>query len=235
MKKSLLPRHPAQRQQSSTRDHPERLPNRAGAALQPDSFNLGVGRLLLCLGVIGTCVEVFTSTRAIMIEFLKNPGTVDPGWWIKLGLSAFFAFAVEAGQFTLVVNLHDSWINLLEGHPQRAFISQGEVSFQMILLLAFEFGGAGVNCWWNIVFFGSITTSSFLISIGCVVLLFASILMWPLGMKIIRNAKRRLHTAKKLAAAYRAREERGAIGHAYHVSPVVESEPGRSLVPYQER
>lgn len=231
MPKSLLPFHrPAQQQ--STRDHPEKMPNRAGAALQPDSFNLGVGRLLLYMGVLGTIIEVFTSTVAILIEFLGHPGTSDPGWWAKLGLSVFFALAVEAGQFTLVVNLHDSWINLLEGHPERAFVSQGEVSLQLILLWIFEFGGAGINTWWNIVFLSSITTSAFLISTGCVVLLFASILMWPLGIKVTRNAKRRQRLAKHVAASQRAQQ---AIHHTYNVSPVVESDrPGRGLIPYQE-
>ena len=130
--------------------------------------------------------------------------------------------------FTLVVNLHDSWIHVFEGHPEKAFVSKGEVNLQMALLLVFEFGGAGVNAWWNIIFFGSITTSSFLISTGCVVLLFSSLLMWPLGIKVVRNAKRRKRLAKHVAA--------GRVqAMAYHVSPVVESEPGRSLVPYQER
>lgn len=233
MPKSLLPFHHPTQQQQSTRDHPEKMPNRAGAALQPDIFNLGVGRALLYLGVTGTITEVFTSTLAIMIEFLGHPGTSDPGWLVKLGLSVFFALCFEAGQFTLVVNLHDSWINLLEGHPEKAFVSQGEVSLQIILLWIFEFGSAGINVWWNIVALSSITTSAFLISTGCIVLLFASIVMWPLGIKVTRNAKRRQRLAKKVAAAQLAGRERQHMHPACRVSPVVESDPGRDLVPYE--
>lgn len=233
MPKSLLPFHPSGGQQPSRREFPEQLPSRAGAALQVDSFNLGVGRLLLYLGVLGTCIEVFTSTKAILLEFLSNPGTTDPGWWIKLGFSSFFALAVEAGMLTLVVNLRDSWLNIFTGHPERAFVSQGEVNIQMLLLLVFELGGAGINAWWNIIFFGSITTSPFLISTGCIVLLLCSLLMWPLGIKVVRNAKRRKRLAKRVAADTAARQERQAVRHASRVSPVVDADQ-RGLIPYQE-
>src|SRR5260370_1244217 len=77
-------------------------PQRAGAALQLDGFSLIVGRFLLWLGVIGTLIEVGTSTRAIMITFLSNPGPTDPGWGWELGLSLFFSLAIESGMLTLV-------------------------------------------------------------------------------------------------------------------------------------
>lgn len=227
-KRSLLPMNTASRQNTSNDSYqPEPLPNRRGAALQLDEFNLFVGRALVFLGVVGNLIEIGTSTRAMMIRFLDNPGADNPGFWAKFGISLFVALVFQAAMWTLVVNLNDSWINIFEGHPDKAFVTKGEVNLHMLILFIFEWGGAAINCICDVIFLSSITSDSFIISIGTSALLLSSILMWPLGWKIVRNAKRRRRAVQLLARA------RSAQLDAVRVTPVVESTPGTKLTRYQ--
>jgi hypothetical protein len=234
-RKSLLPLNTTQQQQN-TRDHPEPLPNRRGAALQLDEFNLFVGRTLVVLGVLGNVIEFGTSTKAIMIKFLQNPGTEDPGFWAKLGLALFIAAFFQSALWTLVVNLNDSWINIFEGHPEKAFVTKGEVSLHTVMLGVFEFGGAGINAWWDIIFFGSITTAPFIISIGTAALVLSSILLWPLGWKISRHAKRRMMAAKRMAQQMAQQLAAEQLRNAVNVTPIVDSRPGSTtLIRYRDQ
>ena len=198
--KSLLPVPATQRQQQSNdRDMPEPLANRRGAALQLDEFNLFVGRSLVFLGVVGNLCEIATSTMAMMIRLLQHPGIENPGFWPKLGLSLFVALVFQTAMWTLVVNLSDSWISIFEGHPEKAFVTKGEVNMHLLFLVIFEFGGAAINGMCDVVFFGNITSDPFFMSIGTAALILSSILMWPLGWKIVRNARRRIRAAKAFA------------------------------------
>lgn len=234
-RKSLLPLNATQQQQQSTRDHPEPLPNRRGAALQLDEFNLFVGRSLVFLGILGNVIEFGTSTMAIMIKFMQNPGSEDPGFWAKLGLSLFIAAIFQSAMWTLVVNLNDSWINIFEGHPDKAFVTKGEVSLHIVMLSVFEFGGAGINAWWDIIFFGSITTEAFVISVGTAALVLSSILLWPLGWKIARHARRRRMAAKRLALQLAQQTEAERLRNSVNVSPIVESNRSTSLIRYRDQ
>jgi hypothetical protein len=221
--RSLLPISPAQqRSQQNNHDMPERLPNRSGAALQLDEFNLFVGRALVFLGIVGNLAEIYTSAKAMLIRILENPGSTDPGFWPRIGIAAFFALVYQAAMWTLVVNLNDSWINIFEGHPEKAFVTKGEVNMHILLLVIFEFGGAAINGICDIIFLGSITTDSLIISIGTAALILSSVLMWPLGWKIVRNAKRRIRSAKAKARELASRAEAAAARAGTNVTPIVE-------------
>ena len=218
--KSLLP-VPVSQQQSN-RDMPERLPNRSGAALQLDEFNLFVGRALVFLGIAGNVAEIYTSAKAMLIRLLNNPGATDPGFWPRIGIAAFIALVFQAAMWTLVVNLNDSWISIFEGHPEKAFVTKGEVNLHLLLLVIFEFGGAAINGICDVVFFSSITTDPFMTSIGTAALILSSILMWPLGWKIVRNAKRRIRSARAKARELASKAEAAAARAGTNVTPIVE-------------
>jgi hypothetical protein len=217
--KSLLP-VPVSQQRSNDRDMPERLPNRSGAALQLDEFNLFVGRALVFLGIVGNAAEIYTSGKAILIRLLQNPGPTDPGFWPRIGIAGFIALVFQAAMWTLVVNLNDSWISIFEGHPERAFVTKGEVSLHILLLVIFEFGGAAINGVCDVVFFGSITTDPYITSIGTAALILSSILMWPLGWKIVRNAKRRIRSAKAKSRELASRREAALARAGTNVTPL---------------
>jgi hypothetical protein len=218
--RSLLPIPASQQQQRpNDRDMPEPLANRRGAALQLDEFNLFVGRSLVFLGIVGNICEIGTSTMAMLIRLLDNPGTTNPGFWPKLGLSLFIALVFQAAMWTLVVNLNDSWISIFEGHPEKAFVTKGEVSLHLLFLVIFEFGGAAINGICDVVFFGNITSDPFIMSIGTAALVLSSILMWPLGWKIVRNARRRIRAAKARAIEL-ANQAAAAARNTTRVSPV---------------
>jgi hypothetical protein len=202
----------------------EPLPNRGGAALQLDEFNLFVGRALVFLGLVGNAFEVFTSTKAMLLRLLENPGISNPGFWPKVGFSLFIALVYQAAMWTLVVNLNDSWITIFEGHPEKAFVTKGEVSLHILLLMIFEFGGAAINGICDVIFFGSITTDAFFLSIGTAALILSSVLMWPLGWKIVRNAKRRIRAAKARARELANQAEAAASKMGVKVTPVVDGQ-----------
>lgn len=212
--------------------HDAQAPRKAksGAGLQFDGFNLFVGRMLYYLGIVGNLIEIATSTKAILITFMDNPGSYDPGFWIKAALSLFIALCVQTGMWTLVVNLNDSWINVFEGQLDKAFVSEGEVKRNFVLLYLFEFGGMGINIWWDAVFFNSLVPVGYLVSLGTGVLILSSILFCPLGLKLIRNAKRRIRQAKRVAAALKHQDEVARAQAAVNVTPVPEQ---RGLVRYQ--
>ena len=232
---TLLPMNSGNTKHTNESYQAEPLPNRRGAALQLDEFNLFVGRALVFLGIVGNIIEIGTSTRAIMIRFLDNPGVDNPGFWPKFGISLFIALVFQAAMWTVVVNLNDSWINIFEGHPEKAFVTKGEVNLHTLILFLFEWGGAAINAICDVIFFGNITGDGFLISIGTAALLLSSILMWPLGWKITRNAKRRIK-ATQLAAKMRASQLESQRAHgAFSVTPVVDGTTSKGLVRYENR
>jgi len=214
-----------------TADQAETVPHRRGAALQLDEFNLFVGRALFTLGVIGNCIEIGTTTKAFLILFADNPGPQNVGFWPEAGLSLFFALVFQSALWALVVNLNDSWVTILSGHPRDAFVSKGEVSMHLLILMAFQFGGAAINGLCDSIFLSDISSAPLLIGLGTAALLLSSILLWPLGWKLVRHSNQRIKlkraAARQLAQQFMAQSGRQAV----NVTPVVSS----SVVPYKNR
>jgi hypothetical protein len=231
----LLPVQTGQtRSQSSqvrTADLAETVPHRRGAALQLDEFNLFVGRALFTLGVVGNCIEIGTTCKAFLIRFADNPGPQNVGYWPEFGLSLFFAFVFQTALWVLVVNLNDSWVTILSGHPKEAFVSKGEVNQHLLLLYCFQFGGAAINGLCDSIFLSNITSDPLLIGLGTAALLISSILLWPLGWKLVRHSMQRIKLkkaiAKQLAQQHLAQSGQPAV----NVSPVVSG----SVVPYKRQ
>jgi hypothetical protein len=234
MSKSLLPVPTGPGKQSSggnrvrAADQPETLAHRRGAALQLNEFNLFVGRVLVVLGLTGNAIEIFTSSKAMLIRFANNPGPQNVGFWPELGLSLFFALVFQAALWALVVNLNDSWVSILSGHPKDVFVSKGEVNLHLLLLMAFQFGGAAINGICDVIFLSDATTDGLLISLGTAALLLSSILLWPLGWKLVRHSRRRIEMAKAAARQLVQQMQQQAQGTT--VTPQVVS---GSVAPYR--
>ncbi len=235
---SLLP-VPAQQAGKQGFHDQETRAHRAGEGLQDDHFNAGVGLWLKRAGKTGVGIEVVTSTIALFVKFLQNPAgsTLDPTLRIVicLGLSFFFAFVVELGMFLLVVNLHDPFQNLFSKHPLQAFVTNGEVQVQLVIRWVFIAGCVGLNIWWNISFFYDLTSSDLLADLGCFILLFCSLLLWPLGIKLDRMYSARIQYARmKAQQMYNAEEARRAsTAYTIRTDTVVDAnQPGqRGIAP----
>ncbi len=217
---------------STTRrgDEEETLPHRKGAALQLDEFNLFVGRAMTTFGIVGNLIEIGTTCMAFMIMFLSDPGPKDIGYWPKLGLSLFFALVFQSAMWALVVNLNDSWVSIMSSNPREAFVSKGEVSLHLVILMIFQFGGAAINGLCDAIFLSEICKNQIVISLGTAALLLSSILLWPLGWKLVRHSKQRIQLktqmARQLAQQYMQQQQGGRV-----VSPVVAG----SVAPYRGR
>jgi hypothetical protein len=196
-------------------------PHRKGAAQQDDHFTLLVGLGMKWLGVVGTATEVGTSIVALYDAFMTHPGPIPSQPVVIAALSAFIALVVETGQFLLVVNLNDPFQHIFDGHPLEAFVTEGEFNLQLALRWGFIIGCVGLNVWWNYLFFSAITTEGWLISLGMFVLFFASVLMWPLGIKMVRHSKRRIHAAQRVAVHLKEADDIERSRNAVNVTPVV--------------
>jgi hypothetical protein len=204
-------------------------PHRAGAAIQIDEFNRFVGRAVSFLGIVANVIEVGTSSSAIMNRFLHNPGPNNPGFWPKMGLALFVALCFQSAMWLLVVNLNDSWVSILSGHPEEVFVSRGETNWHRLMLLAFEFGGAAIDGICDVIFLGSITSDWFVIGITTTALILGTILLWPLGWKLARHAGRRIKEARRVEEARRAQRAKSGYSVVVEAAP----NPSTSLTRYQ--
>lgn len=228
--RGLLPAPTSASKGPRTADEAETTPHRKGAALQLDEFNLFVGRAFSTLGVAGNLIEIGTTCMAFMVMFLNDPGPKDVGFWPKLGLSLFFSLVFQCAMWALVVNLNDSWVTIMSSNPKEAFVSKGEVNLHLVILMVFQFGGAAINGLCDAIFLSDLCRNQLLISLGTASLLLSSILLWPLGWKLVRHSKQRIQLkramARQLAQQY---AQTNASGRA--VTPVVNG----SIVPYGQR
>jgi hypothetical protein len=133
--------------------------------------------------------------------------------------------------WALVVNLNDSWVSIMSSNPKEAFVSKGEVSLHLVILMIFQFGGAAINGLCDAIFLSEICKNQIVISLGTAALLLSSILLWPLGWKLVRHSKQRIllkkAMSKQLAKQYM--QQNGAAGRT--VTPVVSG----SVIPYSQR
>jgi hypothetical protein len=166
---------------------------------------------------------------AFMIMFLSDPGPKDVGYWPKLGLSLFFALVFQSAMWALVVNLNDSWVTIMSSNPREAFVSKGEVSLHLVILMIFQFGGAAINGLCDAIFLSEICKNQIVISLGTAALLLSSILLWPLGWKLVRHSKQRIQLKAKVARELAQQYIQQQGGR--NVKQVVSS----SIAPYGQR